>query len=1225
MKARKLLILIGVFLILAAVPWGVDQARASQQKAKTMGSSATTQMPPMRSITAAQRQAAAARVAAAREAAGYKPGNGPLTAPPPGGTPDYFGIYPNYANSPLPVVDAQIVINDPTGTGATAQALVSGGAISHIIVTSGGSGYTAPTIAINSATGSGAAARATISSGTITAIGVTAGGSGYALTGGLRKFIDGLPGVTAANANNLGQYIPLAIPDTTKYSGSDYYEIQLVDHSEMMHTDLINPTKVRGYAQTNTSDPTVSAPHYLGPLIVAHQGTPVRLLFTNNLPGGSAGDLFIPTDITLMGAGMGPTGGIYQQNRATVHLHGGDTPWISDGTPHQWTVPFGDVAATYQKGDSARDVPDMPPAGQGRLSLFYTNQQSSRFMFYHDHAFGITRLNVYAGEVAGYLLVDPTEESLITNGDLPNLGGPYRYGVPLIIQDKTYVDASTIAAQDPTWNWGITPGTPHTGDQWFPHVYMPNQNPWDLEGVNAMGRWDYALWFWPPYTGLLLHGTLPNPYAGLPGEPPDIPGTPNATLVPETFVDTPVVNGTQYPYLMVEPKPYRFRILNGCNDRMLNLQLYQADPTGYAVTDVTGKWGTEVRMVPADPAHRGGWPAGWPTPDGRAGGFPDPALIGPSMIQIGTEGGLLPAAVTIPNRPVGYDYNRRSVTVLNVLEKALFLGPAERTDIVIDFTGLAGKTIILYNDAPAPVPAFDPRNDYYTGDPDQTSTGGAPMTQPGYGPNTRTILQFRVGNSVTTPTTFNPAAIPAAYAASQEPPIIPESGYNAAYGATYTDTYVRIQDTSVTFTPAGQTTPITMPLQPKAIQELFELDYGRMNATLGVEVPFTNNQNQTTIPYGYMDPPTELIASSNMATPIGSLGDGTQIWKLTHNGVDTHAIHTHLFNMQLINRVGWDGQVKPPDANELGWDETIIMNPLEDIIVAVRAHVPVVPFAVPNSIRKLDVTTPIGSPSRFFNVDPTGNPVTITNQLANFGWEYVWHCHLLGHEENDMMRPMSIAVAPAAPSNLVVRASTARPPVRAAVLTWTDNSANETGFAIQRATDALFTVGLTNFTVGPNITTYTDTAITPNTTYYYKVSSTASIGSAVPGYSTLSANSLPTATVTASPPAAPTGVAATQPGTTVGVPVTVAWTDNSPSTSNPPNYSAETGFTVQRSATGATGPWRNIGSLGPHAGTGSVTYSDRTAARTTTYWYRVLANNNFGSNASAASSPITTR
>src|SRR5207253_7504069 len=52
----------------------------------------------------------------------------------------------------------------------------------------------------------------------------------------------------------------------------------------------------------------------------------------------------------------------------------------------------------------------------------------------------------------------------------------------------------------------------------------------------------------------------------------------------------------------------------------------------------------------------------------------------------------------------------------------------------------------------------------------------------------------------------------------------------------------------------------------------------------------------------------------------------------------------------------------------------------------------------------------------FSNLDPTNaNPITTTNALQNFGWEYVWHCHILGHEENDMMRPIIYQVPPAAP------------------------------------------------------------------------------------------------------------------------------------------------------------------------------------------------------------------
>ena len=125
----------------------------------------------------------------------------------------------------------------------------------------------------------------------------------------------------------------------------------------------------------------------------------------------------------------------------------------------------------------------------------------------------------------------------------------------------------------------------------------------------------------------------------------------------------------------------------------------------------------------------GPWPA-----DSREGGVPDWRGSGPSWIMIGTEGGFLPQPVVIPPTPTNYDYDRRSITVLNVKEKCLFLGPAERADVIVDFSGFAGKTLILYNDAPAPVPASDIRCDLYTGNPDLTANGGAPSTAIGFGP-----------------------------------------------------------------------------------------------------------------------------------------------------------------------------------------------------------------------------------------------------------------------------------------------------------------------------------------------------------------------------------------------------------------------------------------------------------------------------------------------------------
>ncbi len=191
----------------------------------------------------------------------------------------------------------------------------------------------------------------------------------YANSPNLRKFVDSLPGLAVhpatgdPNVNQLGQYIPVAVPDTTTYPGTDYYEIGLVQYREQMHSDLppvvgasktdpaaTGGTLLRGYVQLNGGDPV---PHYMGPIILAQKSRPVRVKFTNMLPTGAGGNLFLPVDTTIMGAGMGPLpmpgmpgmNESYTDNRATLHLHGGLTPWISDGTPHQWTVPAGETTS----------------------------------------------------------------------------------------------------------------------------------------------------------------------------------------------------------------------------------------------------------------------------------------------------------------------------------------------------------------------------------------------------------------------------------------------------------------------------------------------------------------------------------------------------------------------------------------------------------------------------------------------------------------------------------------------------------------------------------------------------------------------------------------------------------------------------------------------------------------------------------------------------------------
>jgi FtsP/CotA-like multicopper oxidase with cupredoxin domain/fibronectin type 3 domain-containing protein len=626
------------------------------------------------------------------------------------------------------------------------------------------------------------------------------------------------------------------------------------------------------------------------------------------------------------------------------------------------------------------------------------------------------------------------------------------------------------------------------------------------------------------------------------------------------------------------------------------------------------------------------WPSYFPTMagDDRMGGVPDPALAGPSMIEIANEAGLLPQPWISTNIPIGYAYNRRTVVVLNVQEHALLLGPAERADVLVDFAPYAGQTLILYNDSPAPIPGFDPRNDTYTGDSDQSDAGGPGATLPGMGPNSRTIMQVRVrGTAVGTASTtnmvpgtlplnwVNPARyanlvtnLPAAFKATQQVPIVPEPWfdpvgytYNGTNGAPAPLTITHIQDNSITYIPYGSTNPVTAPYIYKAIHELFD-DTGRMNAVLGTELPFTSAYIQTTLPLAYVDPATEVVAPGE-----------TQFWWIAHNGVDTHSIHFHLVDVQIINRVGWDGAIYQDmiDPNEYGFKDSVRMNPLENILVAVRAKTPQLPFGIPDAIRPLDATSAIGSTNHFSGIDPyTGNAVTVTNQLVNNKWEYMWHCHLLGHEENDMMRPISYtfqAVPPTAPGNLSGAPSGANINV-----TWTDatprsdtntwgNPANEIGFQLFRAPITRNGNTLVNgafakiATVPANRTNYLDTTASAGGSYAYQIAAFNAAGT----------NSSAIAQIVPGVPSTPTNLTlayAAGPG------VSLAWTDTSTNAASflierALNSGFTTGLTTVATVTVPT-----------------TNYTDLTVALGNQYYYRVSAQNGSGKSAPSLTATI---
>ncbi len=297
---------------------------------------------------------------------------------------------------------------------------------------------------------------------------------------------------------------------------------------------------------------------YPGPTIEAERGVPIDITWTNDLVDPSTGaplTHFLPVDQTLhwadpfgVGHSMDP---YYGPVPTVVHLHGGETEPESDGHPDAWFTPGFVIKGEGWMKDTYR----------------YHNEQPPTTLWYHDHALGITRLNVYAGLAGFYLLRDPEFEE-----DLGLPSGEYEREV--VIQDRLFHADGSLA---------------------YPSV-----------GINP----EHPYW------------------------------------TPEFFGDFIVVNGKVWPYMEVEPRKYRFRLLNGSNARFYDLKLVDF-----------------------------------------ANGFP-----GPAFNQIGTDGGYLAQPVLL-NDPA------------NPNSQSLVIAPGERADIIIDFAGFAaGTQFLMTNKAKSPYP-----------------------------------------------------------------------------------------------------------------------------------------------------------------------------------------------------------------------------------------------------------------------------------------------------------------------------------------------------------------------------------------------------------------------------------------------------------------------------------------------------------------------------------------
>jgi FtsP/CotA-like multicopper oxidase with cupredoxin domain len=672
---------------------------------------------------------------------------------------------------------------------------------------------------------------------------------------GIAKYATSLRGVGPAG-------IPVAASDgVSAVTGATHYSLRVAEFADHLHPSL-GPTTLWGFNPSIALGGGLQPQRHLGGIIVATKGKATQLTITNTLPAAHT----LPVDVSIPAIGgfsdaLGRFGGS-GYNAVSTHLHGGFVPWVSDGGPMAWVTPNGNIGPSFMQA-FMRSL--NPALGTGQAEYYYPNQQTARLMWYHDHAHDITRLNAYAGIASAYIIRDSFEGSLRNLG-LPDFVEAGGREIPLVVQDKIFVGPD-IAIADPTWSAVTTAKSQTVGSLWYPHVYEKNR--WKFTGNTVM---------------------------------------PDPSCIPEMFGDTMLVNGTVFPVASVEARRYRFRFLNACQARFLNLQLYIADASRDGVT-----------------FSNQGVPLNAP---------------GPGFLVIGTEGGFLPKPVSVPaTQPF-------NPGMLTAGLPSLLTAPAERWDFIVDFSGLAGQSVVLYTDAPAPFPMGDPRNDYFAGNQNGVTT------KPGYGPDTRILMKFNVVG-----------------ASSTDPQLTITTGTDLTSGL---DPFlvppgIAVQNGVVNLPPGT-------PVRQLTLNETFD-SLGRLIQfvgpnTLNAMIPGTYGRE-------YMDTATETPRAGS-----------TEVWQIANLTGDTHPIHFHLVNVQVLGRqpfnVGkytgtpiYTGPARNPDPTELGWKETVRMNPGEVTTVIMRFDLPATPFVVPSSPR-------------------TG------------GAEYVWHCHILEHEEHDMMRPLIV-------------------------------------------------------------------------------------------------------------------------------------------------------------------------------------------------------------------------
>lgn len=634
---------------------------------------------------------------------------------------------------------------------------------------------------------------------------------------------------------------------------------------------------------------------YIGPVIVATRGTPTEIRYVNNL--GSAKDSNVlfwanATDQTLHWADPLGMMGSFDNYTSTIpavpHLHGGEVPPVLDGGPDQWFTSDGNYHGhTYYTQGFAGDVmglPTLPDAGYPTGAIVFNELDNTR-----------------------YINVAETWEVFTSNAAVfryPNLqeAAPLWFHDHLLGATRLNVYAGLAGAYvltDPALNLPTDlPGPANI----IPLVIQDRK--FDTEG---------QLFF---------------DIGGINPEHPE--------WIPEFVGDTIVVNGKVWPYLDLEPRRYRFLLINGSNARPYEMSFIIQDGASKAMGRVKPDFFTRLSSK------------------------------GPAIWQIATDGGYLDVPVLIdPNAKPGS------------LSKLLIL-PGERAEIIVDFSAFAGQTLLLTNTARTPFPDGDPVDPLTTGRIVQVRVGAAPVVDSSYDPSSGTPL--RTGE--------------------QE--------------------IVRLVNPATGTLAAGVTADVTRQLT--------------LNEVMGMGGPLDVLLNNTGWAGRQMDGPVR-----DDFTPLTSGGDTeylselpdegtTEVWEIVNLTADAHPIHLHLVQFQVLNRQGFnfsrynkayeksfpggafmpaygppldyntgnaralggnpdivpylqDG-VTPPNANEAGWKDTAVMYPGQVTRIAVR-------FA--------PTSEAIDSIDLFFPFEPN-----VLNR------PFVWHCHIIDHEDNEMMRPYTV-------------------------------------------------------------------------------------------------------------------------------------------------------------------------------------------------------------------------